>query len=417
MRSMPTAFMAALLPFGFALDTVATAQDAEVGPRAAKVHADAILIDGHNDLPWRLRADGDVAFGTLDLQNRLGSGHTDIPRIREGGLDAQFWSVYIPTEQPKPFQTVMEQIDVVYRMAERYPDTFAIARTADEVEAIVNSGRVASLLGIEGGVAIEENLALLRTFARLGVRYMTLTHNGTLPWADAATDEPLSDGLSPFGERVVREMNRLGMLVDISHVAPSTMDDALRVSEAPVIASHSSAYAIAPHPRNVPDAILQRLPENGGVVMVNFYPSFIVPNAAATLSQARETLQAAHPDDEDAYREAMRAYMSEHAEELRGNVSVVADHIDHIIEVAGIEHVGIGGDFDGIERVPVGLEDVADYPRLTEELLRRGHSESDVQKILGGNVLRVLRTAEEVAARLQRETPPDVQQPTLAEGE
>ena len=414
MRPMLPALLAALL----ALDTQAIAQESEVGPRAAKVHADALLIDGHNDLPWRLRADGDVAFGTLDLGNRLDTGHTDIPRIREGGVDAQFWSVYIPTEQPRPVQTVMEQIDIVYRMAERYPDAFAISRTADDVESIVNSGRVACLLGIEGGVAIEENLALLRTYARLGVRYMTLTHNGTLPWADAATDEPKSDGLSPFGERVVREMNRLGMLVDISHVSPSTMDDALRVSEAPVIASHSNAYAIAPHPRNVPDAILRRLPENGGVVMVNFYPSFIVPDAADKLSRARETLQAAHPDDEAAFLNAMRAYLDEHAEELLGNVSVVADHIDHIIEVAGIDHVGIGGDFDGIERVPVGLEDVADYPKLTEELLRRGHSESDVQKILGGNVLRVLRTAEEVADRLRRETPPDVQQPEPdAEGE
>ena len=280
------------------------ADDPPITARAARVHADAILIDGHNDLPWRLRSDGDVAFETLDIAERLDSGHTDIPRLREGGVDAQFWSVYIPSEHPDPSKTVLQQIDLVYRMAERYPDAFAIARTADDVERIVGEGKVASLIGIEGGVAIEEDLALLRTFGRLGVRYMTLTHNKTLPWADAATDEPRSDGLSPFGERVVREMNRLGILVDISHVAPTTMEDALRVSEAPVIASHSSAYALCPHPRNVPDAILERLPDNGGVVMVNFYPGFIVAEASEKRAEARERFRAKYPDDEEAAREA-----------------------------------------------------------------------------------------------------------------
>jgi membrane dipeptidase len=378
--------------------------------RAAEVHARALLIDGHNDLPWRLRSEGDVAFGTIDLARRLDSGHTDIPRLRLGGVDAQFWSVYIPSEHPNPSRTVLQQIDLVCRMAERYPDDLELARTADDVGRIVDSGKIASLIGIEGGVAIEEDLSLLRTFARLGVRSMSLTHNSTLPWADAATDEPISGGLSPFGERVVREMNRLGMLVDISHVSEATMDDCLRVSEAPVIASHSSAFAIAPHPRNVPDAILRRLPENGGVIMVNFYPSFIVPNVSARLAEARERLRAEHPD-EQAYREAMRAWIDEHAEELRGDVSVVADHVDHIARVAGIDHVGIGGDYDGINTVPVGLEDVSTYPKLTEELMRRGYSDEDVAKVLGGNALRVLRQAEEVADRLEGAGGPDVQQP------
>lgn len=390
---------------------VPNADDSPVPERAARVHADAILIDGHNDLPWRLRSDGDVAFGTLDIAERLDTGHTDIPRLREGGVDAQFWSVYIPSEHPDPSKTVLEQIDVVYRMAERYPEAFAIARTADDVERIVGEGKVASLVGIEGGVAIEENLALLRTFGRLGVRYMTLTHNKTLSWADAATDEPQSDGLSPFGERVVREMNRIGILVDLSHVAPTTMEDALRVSEAPVIFSHSSAYALCPHPRNVPDAILERLPGNGGVVMVNFYPSFIVAGASEKRDEARERFLARSPDDEEAAREAYRAWADEHAAELRGDVALVADHIDHIVAIAGIDHVGIGGDFDGINVVPVGLEDVADYPRLTEELLARGYSAEDVSKVLGGNALRVLRAAEEVAERLRSESPPDVETP------
>ncbi|RUL89000.1 dipeptidase [Tautonia sociabilis] len=383
---------------------------AAVSPRAAEVHAAALLIDGHNDLPWRLRLDGDVAFDSIDIADRLDSGHTDIPRLFEGGVDAQFWSVYIPSEQPDPARTVLQQIDLVYRMAERYPEAFEIARTADDVERIVASGRIASLIGIEGGVAIEGDLAMLRQFSRLGVRYMTLTHNKSLPWADAATDEPISDGLSPFGERVVREMNRLGILVDISHVSEATMDDCLRVSEAPIIASHSSAFALAPHPRNVPDAILRRLPENGGVIMVNFYPGFIVAGSSRKLAEARARLRAEHPDDAS-FERALGSWIDEHAEELLGNVSVVVDHIDHIVQVAGIDHVGLGGDYDGIDRVPVGLEDVSTYPRITDELLRRGYSDEDVRKILGGNALRALREAERVADRLRASTPPDVQQP------
>jgi membrane dipeptidase len=380
-----------------------------VSERARKVHAAGLLFDGHNDLPWRLRQDGDVKFETLDIAKRLPTGQTDIPRMREGGLKAQFWSVYIPSEHPNPARTVTEQIDVVHRMVERYPDDLQMAYSADDVERAVKAGKVASLIGIEGGVAIENDLAQLRAFHKLGARYMTLTHNVTLPWADAATDAPKNHGLSPWGERVVREMNRLGMLVDISHVSPETMDDVLRVSQAPVIASHSSAYAIAPHPRNVLDPILKRLPQNGGVVMVNFFSGFVVPGYAAKLNAARKQLRAQHPDPAD-LRKALDAWLKANPQN-RGTVSDVADHIDHIVKVAGIDHVGIGSDFDGITAAPAGLDDVSCYPRLTEELLKRGYSEADVHKVLGGNVLRAFREAGKVAERLQKTARPEVDQP------
>ena len=376
-----------------------------VSERARKIHEAGMLFDGHNDLPWRLRAAGDMAFDSLDLSKRLGSGQTDIPRLREGGVKAQFWSVYIPSEQENPARTVTEQIDLVHRMVERYPDDFAMAYSADDVERIVKGGKIASLIGIEGGVAIEDDLAQLRMFARLGARYMTLTHNKTLAWADAATDDPKNDGLNPFGERVVREMNRLGMLVDISHVSPATMADVLRVSMAPVIASHSSAKALAAHPRNVPDEILEELPKNGGVVMVNFYSGFIVPEAGRQWQERRDLMKK-FPDPSE-YRHALAEYRKTH-KIPRGTIKDVANHIDHIVKVAGIDHVGIGSDFDGIDSVPVGLEDVSTYPRLTEELLNRGYSEADIHKVLGGNVLRAFRRAGEVSAQLQKTTRPEV---------
>jgi membrane dipeptidase len=388
------------------------AEDEAVSEKVERIHASGILIDGHNDLPWRLRDERDMAFEKFDLRTRLDSGHTDIPRLRAGGVDAQFWSVYIPTEHPDPAETVLQQIDLVHRMIEKYPDVFALATTADEVEAAVADGKIASLIGIEGGVAIQEDLALLRNFGRLGVRYMTLTHNGTLSWADAATDEPHHGGLSEFGERVVKEMNRAGILVDISHVSPETMDDVLRVSKAPVIASHSSAKGICPHARNVPDDILARLKDNGGVVMVNFYPTFIVPGAAAKVSAARTELREKFPKEEDYDRE-YAAWTNANAKEIRGDVKVVADHVDHIVKVAGIDHVGLGGDYDGIGQTPLGMEDVSTYPRLTEELLNRGYDETSIHKLLGGNVLRAMRGAEKVAKELQASTAPDVQQPKV----
>ena len=380
-----------------------------VSERALKVHHAGMLFDGHNDLPWRLRQDGDVNFGTLDLSKRLSTGHTDIPRMREGGLKAQFWSVYIPSEHKDPARTVTDQIDVVHRMVERYPADLEMAYSADDVERVVKSGKIASLIGIEGGVAIEDDLAQLRSFHRLGARYMTLTHNTTLAWADAATDAPKHHGLTPWGERVVREMNRLGMLVDISHVSPETMDDALKVSQAPIIASHSSAYALTPHPRNVPDAILKRLKANGGVVMVNFFSGFIVPEYASAMMKARDELKAKYPDPK-AFSKAFSAWIKS-AKLPRGTIADVANHIDHIAKVAGIDHVGIGSDFDGITAWPAGLEDVSTYPRLTEELLKRGYSEADVHKVLGGNVLRAFREAGKVADRLRKTTRPEVDQP------
>lgn len=380
-----------------------------VSEEARRIHDSGLLFDGHNDLPWELRAKGDATFTRTDLHQSTKPLQTDIPRLREGGVKAQFWSVYIPSEHPSPARTVIEQIDIVHRMIEKYPDTFALALTADDVERAVKEGKIASLIGIEGGVAIESNLAMLRAFARLGVRYMTLTHNVTTDWADAATDDAKHDGLTEFGERVVREMNRVGMLVDISHVSPATMADALRVTKAPVIASHSSAFALCPHPRNVPDEILRQLPQNGGVVMVNFYSNFINGESARKLNAAREQIKKANPNPAD-YRRAMSAWYD--ANPLpRATLSQVADHIDHIVKTAGIDHVGIGSDFDGIDSTPVGLEDVSSYPRLTAELLRRGYSETDIHKILGGNVLRAFRRAGEVARELQATTAPEVDQP------
>jgi membrane dipeptidase len=379
-----------------------------VSERAMRVHQAGMLFDGHNDLPWELRR-RDVTFTEIDMAKRLTVGQTDIPRIRAGGLKAQFWSVYIPSEHPNPARTVVEQIDIVHRMIERYPDTFALAFSADDVEAAVKAGKVASLIGIEGGVAIENDLAMLRAFHRLGARYMTLTHNKTLDWADAATDKPKNDGLSPFGERVVKEMNRLGILVDLSHVAPSTMVDALRVSKAPVIFSHSSARALCDVPRNVPDDILKVLPRNGGVVMVNFYSGFLVPGALAKINTKSRELKAKYPDKAEAdkaFAEWMKA-----ASEVRGTVATVVDHIDHIAKFAGIDHVGIGSDFDGINSWPIGLEDVSDYPRVTEEMLRRGYSETDVHKVLGGNALRAFRKAGDVASELRKTTAPEVDRP------
>jgi membrane dipeptidase len=368
-----------------------------------------MLFDGHNDLPWLLRTGGDMAFQTIDLSKRLSVGQTDIPRARAGGLKAQFWSVYIPSEHKNPARTVLEQIDLVHRMVERYPNDLEMAYTADDVERVVKAGKIASLIGIEGGVAIENDLAMLRIFHKLGVRYMTLTHNITLDWADAAMDKPKHDGLTEFGERVVREMNRLGMLVDISHVSPATMADALRVSQAPVIASHSSAFALCPSPRNVPDDMLKLVAKNRGVVMVNFYSGFIVPGASKQLTQALKDLREQYPDPTELTKRFNEWSRTHNVP--RGTVSDVVDHIEHIIKVAGIDHVGIGSDFDGITVWPFGLDDVSDFPRITEELLKRGHSESDIHKVLGANVLRALREAGQVAEHLQKTTTPEVDSP------
>jgi len=381
-----------------------------ISERARAIHAAGILIDGHNDLPYRLHSVGNFTLDKYDISKRLTSGQTDIPRLREGGLKAQFWSVFIGSDQPHPARTVIEQIDLVKRMAARYPDAFEMAGTVDDVERIVAAGKIASLIGIEGGVAIENNFAQLRAFYELGARYMTLTHNSTLEWVDAANDKPKHGGLTEFGERVVKEMNRLGMLVDISHVSADTMDDVLRVTKSPIIASHSSAYAVCPVPRNVPDEILKKIKLNGGVVMVNFYTDFVVPADAKKRREAFLDLKnkIADPAAREAEAKKLLAEDPKASRSPRGTIEDVADHIDHIVKIAGIDHVGIGSDFDGITSTPVGLADVSDYPRLTDELLRRGYSETDIHKILGRNVLRALRGAESVAKQLRATTPPEV---------
>jgi membrane dipeptidase len=380
-----------------------------VSAEARRVHEAGMLFDGHNDLPWKLRMDGDMSFKVIDISTRLKSGHTDIPRLREGGLKAQFWSVFIPSEFEHPARTVLEQIDLVRRMVARYPGDFELATTADEVEGAVRRGKIASLIGIEGGVAIEHDLSMIRIYRDLGVSYMTLTHGKSLDWADSATDDPKCDGLSTFGERVVKEMNRVGMLVDLSHVSAATMTDAIRTARAPVIFSHSSAYAIAPSPRNVPDDVLKLLPANGGVVMVNFYSAFVNPAAARRATAIQAELRKKYPDTRDMYKAMGEIYKKDPLP--RGTVSDVADHIDHIIKVAGIDHVGIGSDFDGIESCPEGLEDVSCYPRLTEELLRRGRTPAEIHKILGGNVLRAFREAGAASERLKKTTEPEVDSP------
>jgi len=357
--------------------------------RARALHKQTPLIDGHNDYPWALRGlDPGRDFAKAEISKPVPSLHTDIPRLRAGGVGGQFWSVYTPSTMKgqEAVRVTLEQIDIVHRMVKRWPETFEMAYTAADVERAFKAGRIGSLIGMEGGHSIDDSLPALRMFYALGARYMTLTHNGNLRWADAAADKPAVGGLSKFGEEVIREMNRLGMLVDLSHVSAATMEDALRVSEAPVIFSHSSAKALCNVPRNVPDNVLQLTAKNGGVVMVTFVPGFISQAVA----------------DFDAKPEAERKGLTP----PKATLAQVADHIDHIRKVAGIDHVGIGGDFDGITALVSGLEDVSKYPDLTAELLKRGYSDNDIRKLLGQNVLRVMRSAEQVAARLQKTRQP-----------
>jgi membrane dipeptidase len=369
------------------------------------------LTDGHNDLPWRIREDTvrprDVE--AYDLRRRT-PGHTDLERLRRGMVGAQFWSVYIPGEiRDSGYARVqLEQIDIALRVIDKYPDAFELTTTEAEVRRAFRQGRIASLLGMEGGHAIENSLGALRAYYDLGARYMTLTHNVTLDWADAALDTARHGGLTSFGEEVVREMNRLGMLVDLSHVSPATMSDALNVTQAPVIFSHSSARALCDVPRNVPDSILARLPRNGGVVMVTFVPQFISTEVAthAAAAQREETaIRSRLGTDAAAIRREIAAWHAANPAP-RATLSQVADHIEHVRRIASVDNVGIGSDFDGIDATILGLEDVATFPALFAELARRGWSESDLRKLAGENVLRALARAETVAARLKRERPP-----------
>src|SRR4051794_13574241 len=395
------------------LATPLFAQTNNVNARIDRILHDVPLIDGHNDLPWQYWERAKDHLAQIDIrqdQSKLTPPlHTDIPRLKQGRVGAEFWSVYVPTtlKGADAVRSVLEQIDVVYRIDERYPDTFELARTADDVVRIHRSGKIASMIGIEGGHSIGNSLAVLRQLYNLGAQYMTITHSDNNDWADSATADPAHNGLTPFGKVVIAEMNRLGMLVDLSHVAPKTMNDVLDITAAPVIFSHSSARAVTDHARNVPDDVLRRLKDNDGVVMATFVQGFSsekvrARDAAKEGEEAR--LKAMFRGQPDKVKAALAQWEAANAAP-RATVQDIADHIDHLVQVAGAAHVGIGGDLDGITSTPEGLESVAAYPRLFAELIRRGYTDDQLKGIAGLNVLRVMRKAEAVAARLQKERP------------
>jgi membrane dipeptidase len=380
--------------------------------RARELLREFPVADGHNDLPWALREqvryDLDARDIATDQSTHL---HTDLARLRAGGVGAQFWSVYVPSHaaaRPRAVSATLEQIDCVRQLIDRYPAALRAALTAADMEAARAEGRVASLMGAEGGHSIDNSLATLRALYALGVRYMTLTHNDNIAWADSATDDPAVGGLTAFGRAVVREMNREGMLVDLSHVAATTMRDALDTSVAPVIFSHSSSRTVCDHPRNIPDDVLERLPANGGVAMVTFVPKFVLQAAVDWTAAADENLRAHGLHHLDTTPEAMaihRAFEERNPRPI-ATVSTVADHLDHMREVAGIDHLGIGGDYDGTAFTPDGLDDVSGYPNLIAELLDRGWSRTDLTKLTWQNAVRVLGAAEDVARDLRSRTAP-----------
>ncbi|MGW1514841.1 dipeptidase [Streptomyces sp. NPDC002394] len=369
------------------------------------------VVDGHNDLPWALREHVRYDLDRMDIaSDQSASLHTDLARLRAGGVGAQFWSVYVPCRLAgdDAVSATLEQIDIVDQLLDRYAADLAPALTADDMEAARKQGRIASLKGAEGGHSINNSLATLRALHALGVRYMTLTHNDNNDWADSATDEPRVGGLTAFGREVVREMNRSGMLVDLSHVAATTMRAALDATAAPVIFSHSSSLAVCDHPRNVPDDVLERLPANGGVAMATFVPKFILPAAVEWTARADDNLRAHGFDHLDTTPEAMRLHRAFEEANPRpiATAATVADHLDHMREVAGIDHIGIGGDYDGTAFTPAGLDDVAGYPNLIAELLHRGWSRPDLAKLTWSNAVRALRDAEAVSRDLKSRTAP-----------
>lgn len=381
-----------------------------VTPRALEIHGRGYVLDGHNDLPWAIRNNASSSFERMDISQPQPKLHTDIARLRIGNVGAQFWSVYVPantSQRGEALLQTLEQIELVHAMVKRYPKTFQLALTTADIRRARSTGRIASLIGVEGGHSIENSIETLRLLYRLGARYMTLTHSDTLDWADSATDTAKHQGLSAFGEEIVREMNRLGMLVDLSHVSPETMKDALRISKAPIIFSHSSARAVADHARNVPDDVLRLTTTNGGVVMVNFFSGFIEPESARRMRKmfdvSRE-LRKQFPKEEE-YQRARKRWRAKNPI-LPGTVHDVVDHIDHIVRVAGIDHVGLGSDFDGVSMLPDQLEDVSTYPVITQELLNRGYQEKDIHKIMSGNILRAFGQAERVSQKLRDEPSP-----------
>ena len=386
--------------------TSAEARDEQLWNKALKIHRSAIVVDTHNDITSMMIDDG------YDLgMPSIGKYHTDLARMKEGGLTAEFFSVYVDKKFAKEggsARRALDQIDLVYRAAERYPDKLMMATSAADIRRAKREGKIAALMGIEGGHAIENSLMALRDFYRLGIRYMTLTHNNTNDWADSSRDEAKHNGLTDFGKEVVREMNRLGMLVDVSHVSDKTMSDALDVSTAPIIASHSSARALANHPRNIPDELLRRIAKNGGVVMVNFYPAFIDQKYLDADKARDERLKPQLDALDEQFKNDPKRLADERQKLMDANplpstpLSVLIDHIDHIAKVAGIDHVGIGSDFDGVPSLPEGMKDISQLPNITYELLRRGYSEKDIRKILGENFLRAFAEAERVARGASR---------------
>lgn len=386
---------------------------------AAKIALDAApVFDGHNDVPIQLRARFDNQINQFDFSDTSYTGathpagrvmHTDIARLKAGKVGAQYWSVYVPAslDEPEAVQMTIEQIDVMKRLIARYPDALRYTETADEVEMAISEGKVASLLGMEGGHSIGSSLAVLRQMYALGARYMTLTHSRNTPWADSATDDPEHDGLTDFGKDVVREMNRIGMLVDLSHVSEEAMHDALDVARAPVIFSHSGAAAVNGHARNVPDSVLQRLPENGGIVMVVALPAFLNEERRVWYSQwqAEEArLKSLHQGQPDMVKAKLDEWEAANPEP-QTMISHMADHVDHIKNLIGVEYIGIGADFDGMPTGPVGFEDVGGYPEFFAELVRRGYSQAELEMIASRNALRVLREAERYSASVSAQPP------------
>ena len=367
---------------------------------ARRIHDTLPVVDGHNDLPWEIRTRAGGSPLAADPRRHLEGYHTDFPRMRQGGVGVQFWSVYVPAWSRSPRTETHRQIDLVEEMSTLAPEWTELAADAGSAAAIRDGGRLAGLMGIEGGYSIEDDLGAIAEFHRRGVRYMTLTHSDTISWADSATDTPRHGGLTDFGREVVQEMNRVGMLVDVSHVSADTMRHAVAASRAPIIASHSCAFALAPHPRNVPDDVIASIAAGGGVVMVTFVPAFVVAETArqahGMFEESRKLRAQFAPDDEEGYAAASREVFAARVID-RGTVAAVVDHIEHIARVGGVDHVGIGSDFDGTSQVPVGLEDVSCYPAITAELLGRGWVETDIRKVLGENALRALREAEDVA--------------------
>jgi membrane dipeptidase len=402
------------LALGVAVATPLYAQtdSAALMRRALRLHRAVPMVDGHNDLAETVVGHFGSSWDSANIAQPVPALMTDIPRLRAGGVGAQFWSIFVAPDAAArrgALRLTLEQIDLMTQMVARWPGTFAMARTAADIERIHRQHRVAALFGVEGGHSMENSLGVLRELYELGVRYMTLTWNNGQAWADANSDTVRAGGLSPFGREVVREMNRLGMLVDLAHVSDSTMVQAMRVSAAPVIFSHSSARALVNVPRDVPDAILRMVRDNGGIVMVNFY-CYFVDSAMARYGTARDTrerdLRAQFGPDTAGVRAAFQAWTAANPPPPPPGIGAVADHIDHIRDVAGIDHVGYGSDFDGIDCAPQGLSDVSMFPRLTAELLRRGYSDGDAKKVIGLNFLRVMRQAERVSARLRRERGP-----------